>query len=131
MLINSFRQFSFFKNIFEDIKNCCREDIFFANTIYNHLIQGVFLAHLSTTYSKGPFRVVRCLLCVSNNFFTYLLLTAGSMWIKLGKNIPLEVLFKNHSQNLIPSKILLAMAKIWNYLTSGKILKLFKYVFLW
>ena len=33
-----------------------------------------FLAHLSTTCSRGPFRVVRCLSCVVNNFFKHLLL---------------------------------------------------------
>ena len=33
-----------------------------------------FLAHLSTTCSRGAFRVVRCPSCVVNNFFKHLLL---------------------------------------------------------
>ena len=33
-----------------------------------------FLSHLSTTCSRGAFRVVRCPSCVMNNFFKHLLL---------------------------------------------------------
>ena len=33
-----------------------------------------FFAHLSTTFSRGAFRVVRCPSCVVNNFFKHLLL---------------------------------------------------------
>ena len=33
-----------------------------------------FLAHLSTTCSRGAFRVVMCPSCVVNNFFKHLLL---------------------------------------------------------
>ena len=44
-----------------------------------------FLAHLSTTCSRGAFRVVRCPSCVVNNFFKHLLLP---IWTKLGRNVP-------------------------------------------
>ena len=37
-----------------------------------------FLAHLSTTCSRGAFRVVMCLSSVVNNFFKHLLLPNGS-----------------------------------------------------
>ena len=37
-------------------------------------IQNAFLAHLSTTCSRGAYRVVMCPSCVVNNFFTHLLL---------------------------------------------------------
>ena len=82
-----------------------------------------FLAHLSTTWGG---RVVQCLssvmhhtLCVlrcasytiSLNIFSPQ--TAGPIWTKLGQNVSLEVFFKNHSQNLIPSKTLVARAKKW------------------
>ena len=40
-----------------------------------------FLAHLSTTCSRGAFRVVMCLSCVINNFCTHLLLP--SRWASL------------------------------------------------
>ena len=60
--------------------------------------------------------------------------TAGPIWMKLGRNVPWEVLFKNCSQNMIPSKTLVAMATKLNFLsnslkisseTAGLILKLF------
>ena len=64
-----------------------------------------FLAHLSTTCSRGAFRVVMCPSCVVNNFFKHLLpQTARPIWTKLGRILPWEVLLKNCSQNLIPSK---------------------------
>ena len=37
------------------------------------LFQFLFLAHLSTTCSRGAFRVVMCPSCVVNNFFKHLL----------------------------------------------------------
>ena len=36
---------------------------------------------------------------------------AGPVWIKLGRNVPWEVRFKNCSQNLIPSKTLVCRGK--------------------
>ena len=41
---------------------------------------------------------------------------AGPIWTKLGKNVPWEVLFKNCSKNLIPSKTLVAMVSKWIFL---------------
>ena len=41
--------------------------------------------------------------------------TTGSNWTKLGRNVPFKVLFKNCSQNLIPSKTLVAMATKWDF----------------
>ena len=85
-------------------------------------IYTMFLAHLSTTCSRGAFRVVRCLLCVVsstislNSFFSQ---TAGPIWTKLGSNVLWEVLFKNCSQNLIPFKTLVAMATKLNFLSNS------------
>ena len=95
-----------------------------------------FLAHLSTTCSRGAFRVTGCPSCVINNSLNInSSQTAGPIWTKLGRNVPWEVLFKNCSQNLIPSKTLVAMATKWNFLanslkifsseTARRILKLF------
>ena len=82
-----------------------------------------FLAHLSTTCSRGAFRVVICSTCIVNNFFKHLPQTAGPVWTKLCKNVPWEILFKSCSQNLIPSKILVAMATKLNFLSNS--LKIF------
>ena len=49
--------------------------------------------------------------------------TAGPIWTKLGRNVPWEVLFKKYSQNLIPSKTLVAMATKLNFLSNS--LKIF------
>ena len=55
-----------------------------------------------------------------------------TIWTKLGRNVPWEVLLKNCSWNLIPSKTLFAMATKWNFFkqffppaTAGSILKEF------
>ena len=86
-----------------------------------------FLAHLSTTCSRGAFRVVRCSsVCrasstISLNIFSFQ--TAGPIWTKRGRNVPWEVLFKKYSQNLIPSKTLVAMATKLNFLSNS--LKIF------
>ena len=45
--------------------------------------------------------------------------TAQPIWTKLGRNVPWEVLFKNCSQNLIPSKTLVAMVIKWNFLSNS------------
>ena len=77
-----------------------------------------------TIFEKGHPRVVRCPSSVVNNFFNiFSSQTAGPIWTKLGRNVPWEVLFKNCSQNLIPSKTLVAMAMKLNFL--GNSLKLF------
>ena len=84
-----------------------------------------FLAHLSTSCSRGAFSITRCPSC--------------GLWRQtstppklLGRNNPWVVLFKNCLQNLIPSKTLVAMATKWNFLrnslkifpeTAGAILK--------
>ena len=76
--------------------------------------------------SRGAFRVTGCPSSVvrRQQFFKHqLLLTAGLIWTKLGRNVPWEVLFKNCSQNLIPSKTLVAMATKWNFLANS--LKIF------
>ena len=66
----------------------------------------LFLAHLNI--SRGVFRIIWCLSSIvrhasstfSLNIFSQ---TAGPIWNKLGRNVPLEVLFLNCSHNLIPS----------------------------
>ena len=57
-----------------------------------------FLAHLSTTCSRGAFRVVRCLSCVVNNFFKHLLLpnrwdNLDQTWQECSLGGPLQKLF--------------------------------------
>ena len=49
--------------------------------------------------------------------------TAGPIWTKLGRNVPKKVLFEICSQNLIPSKTLVAMATKLNFLSNS--LKIF------
>ena len=81
-------------------------------------IDPLLLAHLSTTCSRAAFRVVRCpSSLISLNIFSSQ--TAGPVWTKLGRNGPLEVLFKNCSQNLIQSKTLVAMATKLNFLSNS------------
>ena len=75
-----------------------------------------FLAHLSTTCSRGAFRVVQCLLCVVKNFFKHLLFpncwaNLDQTWQECSLGGPLRKLF---TENLIPSKTLVAMATKWN-----------------
>ena len=58
----------------------------------------VFLAHLSTTCSRGAFRVVMCLSCVVNNFFKHLLLpnrraNLDQTWQECSLGGPLQKLF--------------------------------------
>ena len=45
--------------------------------------------------------------------------SAAPIWTKLGRNVPCDVLFKICSQNLIPSKTLVAMATKWNFLSNA------------
>ena len=57
-----------------------------------------FLAHLSTTCSRGAFRVVRCPSCVINNFFKHLLLpncwaSLDQTWQECSLGGPLQKLF--------------------------------------
>ena len=57
-----------------------------------------FLAHLSTTCSRGAFRVVMCPLCVINNFFKHLLLrnrwaSLDQTWQECSLGGPLQKLF--------------------------------------
>ena len=57
-----------------------------------------FLAHLSTTCSRGAFRVVRCLSCVVNNFFKHLLLpnrwaNLDQTWQECSLGGPLQKVF--------------------------------------
>ena len=49
--------------------------------------------------------------------------TTGPIWTKFGRNIPWEFLFKNCSENLIPSKTLVAMVMKCNFLSNS--LKIF------
>ena len=97
--------------------------------------------NLSKTCSGGAFTVVLCLSCVvcrassaiPLNIFSFQ--TAGPIWTKLGRNVPLEALFKNCSP-FDSIKILVAMATKWIFFfskslkifssgTTGQILKLF------
>ena len=88
-----------------------------------------FLAHLSTTCSRGAFTVAMGLLSVVSNFFKHL----PNRWANL------EGMFHGRSsskcsQNVIPSKTLIAMATKLNFLsnslkifssgTAGQILKI-------
>ena len=57
---------------------------------------------------------VRRTSCVVNNFFKHLL---PNCWANLDQT--LEVLFKNCSKNLIPSKTGVAMATKWNFLSGS------------
>ena len=55
-------------------------------------------AHLSTTCSRGAFRVVMCPLCVVNNFFKHLLLpnrwaNLGQTWQECSLGGPLQKMF--------------------------------------
>ena len=57
-----------------------------------------FLAHLSTTCSRGAFRVVRCPSCVVNNFFKHFLLAnrwanLDQTWQECSVGGPLQKLF--------------------------------------
>ena len=57
-----------------------------------------FLAHLSTTCSRGAFRVVMCPSCVVNNFFKHLLLpnrwaNLDQTWQECSLGGPLQKLF--------------------------------------
>ena len=58
---------------------------------------------LKGSFYGGDVSVIRCASStISLNIFSSQ--TAGPIWTKLGRNVPSEVLFKNCSQNLIPSK---------------------------
>ena len=55
-----------------------------------------FLAHLSTTCSRGAFRVVICLLCIINNFFKHLpnhRANFGQTWQECSFGSPLQKVF--------------------------------------
>ena len=92
--------------------------LFFSSPEHN-VLKGSFKDHLVS--------VVRCLSCavrlpscVANNFFKHLLLP--NRWAnltKFGSNVPWEVLFKNCSQNLIPSKNSVAIVTKWNSLSNS------------
>ena len=65
-------------------------------------------------HESGALKVVLCPSCVVSCVSSTISLnistqTAEPIWTKLGRNVPWEVLFKNCSQNLIPSKILVAL----------------------
>ena len=67
----------------------------------------LFLAHLSTTCSRGAFRVVMCLSCVINNFFKHLL---PNCWGQFGPN--LAGMFLRSSSSKIVHRILFHQ-KLW------------------
>ena len=59
----------------------------------------MFLAHLSTTCSRGALRVVRCLSCVVNNFLKHLPLpnrwaNLDQTWQECSLGGPLQKVFK-------------------------------------
>ena len=97
----------------------CLENLVAAAEYWHWLVVFLLLAHLSTTCSREllespgvcrtSFVVVVHLLSstISLNIFSFQ--TAVPIWTKLGRNVPWEVLFKACSQNLIPSKTLVAM----------------------
>ena len=69
-----------------------------AKHFHPHAMLVSFLAHLSTTCSRGAFRVVRCPLCVVNNFFKHLLLqnrwaNLDQTWQECSFGGPLQKLF--------------------------------------
>ena len=80
--------FSFFCNDYEISWMEALPDIKFASfkyliSVYHSL--SLFLAHLSTTCSRGAFRVVRC---PSSDFNIFSSQTAGPIWTKRGRNVP-------------------------------------------
>ena len=81
------------------------------------MVSDTFLAHLSITCSRGAFRVVMCLLSVVNNFFKT---SSPKPLGQFGPNLAGMFLFKNCSQNLIPSKTLVAMATKLNFLSRNR-----------
>ena len=97
------------------------------------------LAYLSTTCSRGAFRIALCPSSVVHHGSTTISLninssqTTGPIQTKLGRNVPWVVCFKKYFQNMIPSQTLVAMATKWNFLrntlkifsdeTAGPILK--------
>ena len=66
-----------------------------------------FLSHLSTTCSRGAFRITWCPSCVLRHESSTICLsifssqTPGPIWTELGRNVPWEVFFKICSQDLI------------------------------
>ena len=91
------------------------------------------IARLSTTCSRGAFRVVMCQSStISLNIFSSQ--TTGPIWIKLGRNVPWEILFKNFCRIWFHQKLWLPWQRNLNFLsnslkifsgTEGLILKLF------
>ena len=66
---------------------------------------------------RGAFRITWSLSStISLNIFSHM---AGPIWTRLGRNVPWDVLYKKCSQNLIPSKTLVAMVMKWNFLSSS------------
>ena len=83
--------------------------------------QPAFLAHLRTTCSRGVLglsgvRRVSSVLRQASSTISLSIFSSQTdrlIWTKLDRNIPWEVLFKNCSQNLIPSKTVVAIATKW------------------
>ena len=66
--------------------------------VLSHLQSFFFLAHLSTTCSRGAFRVMMCPSCIVNNFFKHLLLPnrwayLDQTWQECSLGGPLQKLF--------------------------------------
>ena len=66
--------------------------------VLEHKIYYLYLAHLSTTCSRGAFMVVICPLCVINNFFKHLFLpnclaNSDQTWQECFLGGPLQKLF--------------------------------------
>ena len=79
----------------------------------------LFLAHLSTTCSRGAFRVVMCLSCVINNFFKHLLPNCWANLDQTWQEYFLGVPLLKCSRNFIPSKTLVAMATKLNFFSNS------------
>ena len=86
-------------------------------------IDDFFLAPLSTTCSRGAFMVVWCPSSSTISLNIFPSQTAGPIWTKLTGWECFLGGPENCSQNLIPSKILVAMATKWNF--SSNSLKIF------
>ena len=119
MLVTS--NFSFYRSVFKRLVLQSRKN------------QG-FLAHLSTTCSRGAFRVVMCLSCVVNNFFKHLLLpncwaNLDQTWQECSLGGPLQKVFtefdsvKNSDCHGNEISFLSNSLKIFSSETAGPILK--------
>ena len=92
----------------------------------HYLFIWIFVVHLSTTCSReliGWSCVCHAWYMSTISLNIFFSQTAGPIRTKLGNNVPWEVLFKTCTQNLIPSKTLVALVTKCNFLSNS--LKIF------